>query len=141
MMRETFKAGRPSSPGPATAIAVLGIGLAAILLSSAGLSAAESSPSRLGRCGRDEAELTLHIAYQLPGSPPMGNGIYAKTYAKGDELRPKTGASGAVDAMGTKTATQADFGDREVTFTIRQVPGPDRLNPYQVVIHAPFRQN
>jgi hypothetical protein len=141
MMREPSTSGRARSPAAAPSIAVLAIGLAAILLAPPGLSAAESPPTRLVRCSQDVAETKLTLMYQLPGSMPLGVGIYAKAYTEGDELRPAGGASSATDAMGTKTSTQAEFEETEVTFTITQVPGPDRLNPYKVVIHAPFRQN
>lgn len=83
----------------------------------------------------------IAIEYQLPGSSPMGEQVFAKPFEPGDERRPATGPSKAIDAMGTETSASAEFGATELTFTIRQVPGPDRLNPYQVVIHAPFGQN
>jgi hypothetical protein len=140
-MSKPFNAGRTRALGTLSAIAVLATGLTAILLSSPRLSAAESPPARLIRCGRDEAKTTLNFMYRTPGSMPMGDQIYAKPYAPGDERRPITGASSAVDALGTQTITVADFGEREVTFTITQVPGPDRLNTYRIVIHVPFRQN
>ncbi len=43
--------------------------------------------------------------------------------------------------MGTVVSSVTAFGTTEVTYTVRQVPGPDRLNPYQAVIHAPYCQN
>jgi hypothetical protein len=138
-MRGLFISRRRPSRG--IILANLGIGLAALLLSAPKLSADESPSTRLIRCGRDEAETMLTISFQLPGSAPMQEELYAKTFESGDEKRPPTGPSKAVDTMGTETTTLMEFGKTEVTFTIKQVPGPDRLHPYQVIIRVPFYRN
>jgi hypothetical protein len=140
-MRDRFKSGRPPLATRVVAIANLWVGLAGILLFTSKLSAAENPPTRLVRCGRGEAVTELSLQYQIPGSAQMGAGFFTKPFEAGDERRPAMGPSKAVDAMGTETTTLTEFGAIEVTFTIRQVPGPDRLNPYQVVIHCPFQRN
>jgi len=140
-MEGLLKPRKPRSRGPAHAIAILGAGLAVIPLLAPMLPAAESPSTGLVRCGHDEAETVLHISYQIPGSMPIQDEVYAKRYADGDEKRPVVGPSKATDTMGTVTTMRTVFLKTEVTITIRQVPGPDRLNPYQVVIHAPFGQD
>jgi len=115
-------------------------GLAALLLAASNLSAA-APPERLVRCGSNEAETTIRVTYQTPQSAPVGLELYAKTFKKGDEMRPAPSPFKAGDAMGTETTTLPEFGETEVIFKIKQIPGPDRINPYQVAIHAPFRQN
>ncbi len=132
---------KPFSRSIILAIARRGLGLAALYISISGGTAAESTSTPLVRCGRDEAEMTLTLECQLPGSAPMRQELYVRAYQKGDEQCPVPDPSKAIDMMGTVTTTAADFGKTEVTFTIRQIPGPDRTNPYQIVIHGPFRQN
>jgi hypothetical protein len=141
MIQGLFKSRTPSSRSVALAITYFGMELAVLLLSASNLHADDNPPTRLVRCGRNEAETTIAFAYQIPGSQPTMVGIYAKPYRIGDEKRPVMGPSKAVESMGTVTSTWTEFGMTEVTFTIKQVPGPDRYNPYQVVIHAPFLQN
>ena len=43
--------------------------------------------------------------------------------------------------MGTETTFGAEFQKVGVTFTIKEVPGPDRLEPYQVIIHDKYLEN
>jgi hypothetical protein len=85
--------------------------------------------------------MTLSISYELPGTEPSGAEMYVKSFEKGDEGRPPSRPSSSTNAMGTKTSLLAEFGDSDVTVTIRQVPGPDRINPYHVIIRDPFRQD
>jgi hypothetical protein len=98
-------------------------------------------PTRLIQCGRFEAETTINLSYQIPGSSPAGNLLYARAFRQGDAEHPPIDASQSRDQMGTTTWMTTEFTDKEVIFTIRQVPGPDRVKPYQVAIRAPFRKN
>jgi hypothetical protein len=102
---------------------------------------AEVPTPRLARCDRSEATTTLTLGYQLPGSAKMKDRMNARPWRESDENQDKAGPSKRIDEMGTETTTSTEFGETEVTFTIKQVPGPDRQNPYQVIIHAPFGQN
>ena len=132
---------RPPSRNAGLVIENLAHGLAVLLLAASNLAAAENPPARLVHCGHDEAETTVRITYQIPQSAPISSELYARAFRKGDETLPALRPNRDTDAMGTETTTLPEFGEKEVIYTIRQVPGPDRINPYQVVIHAPLRQN
>lgn len=114
-----------------------------LILAAPNLSAvdAASPVPRLVPCFRPEAKTNLSVTFQLPGSQRSELGLYAKPCAEGDEASHPISAAKVKDEMGTEVTAMGKFGKTEVALTIKEVPGPDRLNPYQVVIHAPFLQD
>ncbi|HEY4989845.1 MAG TPA: hypothetical protein VII09_08560, partial [Opitutaceae bacterium] len=112
-------------------------------LSAPALFASPAQSERLTRCGRDEAEFTYNFTYSFPGegAGAHGDGGYARRFKAGDEKNRPWGPSGGSDMMGVVTTTWIEFSEKEVTFRLREVPGPDLGKPYEVIIHAPFQQN
>lgn len=94
--------------------------------------------ARMVRCDAQQAEFMFSLSVQLPDeSRPSTLTSYAKRYRKGDWIAPKNYLS-ATDVLGTHTTLWTEFGNTDITFTISEVPGPDRMNPYQLVIQDRF---
>jgi hypothetical protein len=98
-------------------------------------------PPRLIRCGRADAEMIVSCAIELPDGTRTREQVYAKVFKCGDFIMPTNRASSMRDMMGTETDIFVEFGKAEVTWRITETPGPDRLNPYQVIIHDSFGEN
>lgn len=138
-MKDVLKAGMGRLRGKNQAIIILGA--AALILSAPGPRAAERPATRYVRCSQPDATIELNLNYQTPGSSAMGLGVFARPYREGDPASESSRPDASRTEFNSVTTIGDAFGKTEVTFTIKQVPGPDRLNPYQIVIHAPFLQN
>jgi hypothetical protein len=116
---------------------------ALFILSAPGVFGSSAPMERLVQCDRYEAEFTYTFTYSLPGEAAgsSGSGGYARRFKAGDEkirsLRPSDGTN----MMGVVTTIWTEFSEKEVTFRIREVPGPDHATPYEVIVRAPFEQN